>query len=174
MRDREILGVMKIAESVKAQLDEFRPKVPLLIALRKKGMTNRHWDQVTKAMGFDTPLRPDEGFNFAKALQIGLMDKVDKMVDIGETAGKEYQIEQMLESMITIWDGIKFQVQPYKNTFIIRGYDEIQVVLDEHIVNTQAMVFSPFKKYFEERIFEWDKTLKRISDILEEWAKFQG
>jgi dynein heavy chain len=34
------------------------------------------------------------------------------------------------------------------------------------------MVFSPFKKYFEERIFEWDKTLKKISDILEEWAKF--
>lgn len=35
------------------------------------------------------------------------------------------------------------------------------------------MVFSPFKKFFEERIFEWDKILKKIQDILEEWAKFQ-
>jgi dynein heavy chain len=44
MRDREITGVMKIAESVKSQLDEFKPKVPLLLALRKKGMNDRHWD----------------------------------------------------------------------------------------------------------------------------------
>ena len=43
MRDRDILGVMKIADSVKSQLEEFKPKVPLLSALRKKGMTDRHW-----------------------------------------------------------------------------------------------------------------------------------
>jgi dynein heavy chain len=34
------------------------------------------------------------------------------------------------------------------------------------------MVFSPFKKFFEDKILEWDKSLKKISDILEEWAKF--
>jgi dynein heavy chain len=35
------------------------------------------------------------------------------------------------------------------------------------------MLFSPFKKPFEARIMEWFNTLKRISDILEEWAKLQ-
>lgn len=104
---------------------------------------------------------------------MGLMDKVDFIADIGEKAAKEFGIETMLETMLGIWENVKFTIAPYKNTFIIKGYDEIQTVLDEHIVNTQAMVFSPFKKPFEERIVEWDKTLKRISDILEEWAKFQ-
>lgn len=173
MRDRDILGVMKIADSVKSQLEEFKPKVPLLSALRKKGMTDRHWAQVQKVMNFTEKLVPDENMTFNKLLNMGLMDKADKIVDIGETAGKEFQIEYMLESMKAVWDNIKFQIQPYKNTFIIRGYDEIQAILDEHIVNTQAMVFSPFKKFFEERIFDWDRTLKRISDILEEWSKFQ-
>ena len=42
----------------------------------------------------------------------------------------------MLDSMIAVWDTIKFQIVPYKNTFIIKGYDDIQVILDEHIVNT--------------------------------------
>lgn len=37
-KDKEIVHILKIAESVKAQVDEFRPKVPLLIALRKKGL----------------------------------------------------------------------------------------------------------------------------------------
>jgi dynein heavy chain len=34
-KDKEIIHILKIAESVKAQIDEFRPKVPLLSALRK-------------------------------------------------------------------------------------------------------------------------------------------
>jgi len=56
-------------------LDEFRPKVPLLLALRKKGMTERHWNLVSAAMGIiDPPLRPNEDFTFAKALELGLMD----------------------------------------------------------------------------------------------------
>lgn len=38
--------------------------------------------------------------------------------------------------MLNAWENIKFQTVPLKNTHIIRGYDEIQVVLDEHIVNT--------------------------------------
>ena len=100
------------------------------------------------------------------------MEKVDQIADIGEKAAKEFGIENMLESMLGIWENVKFTLSPYKNTYIIKGYDEIQVILDEHIINTQAMVFSPFKKPFEERIVEWDRILKRISDILEEWAKF--
>ena len=42
---------------VKAQLDEFRPKVPVMVALRKKGMTERHWDQISAKVGF--PVKPD-------------------------------------------------------------------------------------------------------------------
>jgi dynein heavy chain len=44
-------------------------------------------------MGIDPPIRPDENFTFEKVLEMGLMEKVDKIVDIGETAGKEYSIE---------------------------------------------------------------------------------
>jgi len=59
----------------------------------------------------------------------------------------------------------------YKTSFILRGYDEIQAILDEHIVNTQAMQFSHNKKPFEDRINRWSNRLKLMSDILEEWAK---
>ena len=76
--------------------------------------------------------------------------------------------------MMRAWEDINFDCVPYKSiTFIIRGYDDIGAVLDEHIVNTQAMQFSPFKKPFEEDLVTWNNTLKRMSDILEEWAKCQ-
>jgi dynein heavy chain len=44
--------------------------------------------------------------------------------------------------------------------------------VDEHLVNTQAMQFSPYKKPFEEEIIKWNNDLKRMSDILEEWANY--
>lgn len=47
-------------------------------------------------------------------------------------------------------------------------------MLDEHIVTTQAMIFSPYKKPFEEEIEEWNNTLMLVSDTLEEWVKCQG
>jgi dynein heavy chain len=47
-------------------------------------------------------------------------------------------------------------------------------MLDEHIVTTQAMQFSPFKKPFEEEIELWCTKLMLVSDTLEEWVKCQG
>lgn len=51
--------------------------------------------------------------------------------------------------MWKIWEDVNFDLTPYKNTFIVRGYDDIQAILDEHIVNTQMIQFSAFKKPFE-------------------------
>ena len=79
-----------------------------------------------------------------------------------------------LDEMQKICEGINFNLTAYKNTYLIRNYDDIQLVLDEHIVNTQSMQFSPFKKPFEERILNWNNKLKIMSDVLEEWAKCQG
>lgn len=73
-----------------------------------------------------------------------------------------------------MWESINFTLLPYKNTFLIKNYDEIQMVVDEHMVNTQSMQFSPFKKPFEKEIMDWNDKLKTMSDVLEEWAKCQG
>lgn len=60
------------------------------------------------------------------------------------------------------WENIEFDVQPYKNTgtFMLKTSDEISQMLDDHIVLTQSMAFSPFKKEFEERIGIWEQKLK--------------
>jgi hypothetical protein len=37
-------------------------------------------------------------------------------------------------------------------TFVLKGVDELQTLLDEHITTTQQIAFSAFKKPFAERI----------------------
>jgi dynein heavy chain len=58
-------------------------------------------------------------------------------------------------------------------TFILKGVDDLQTLLDEHVTMTQAMQFSAFKKPFEDRIDSWAETLSTVSDVLEEWIKVQ-
>ena len=103
---------------------------------------------------------------------MGLLEHKELCCEIGERAEKEFNIENMLNSMFAIWEGINFELPSYKDTtHIIKGADKIQEILDEHIVNTQAMQFSPFKKPFEQNIIDWNEKLKLMSDVLEEWIK---
>jgi dynein heavy chain len=153
-KDRNIAPVLKIANEVKKEIDDFRPKVPLMVALRKEGMKDRHWKQISDVCGFE--VQPGEDYTFTKILDMGLLEFTNQCQEVGERAYKEYLIETELAAMKKQWEDIVLELKPYvkgtTNTFVIRGYDDINTVLDDHIVKTQAMQFSPFKKPFEEEI----------------------
>lgn len=51
--------------------------------------------------------------------------------------------------------------------------DEMQQLLDDHIVMTQQISFSPYKGAFEQRIDEWEIKLKITSAVIEEWMDVQ-
>lgn len=48
MKDRGLTNIQSIADKIKASMEEFKPKVPLLVALKNKGMTTRHWEEISK------------------------------------------------------------------------------------------------------------------------------
>ena len=77
--------------------------------------------------------------------------------------------------MVSEWDGIVLEVVEYRETetCVIRVDEAITQALDDHIVMTQAMSFSPFKKPFEAKILEWERTLGMTSEVLDEWLVFQ-
>ena len=60
------------------------------------------------------------------------------------------------------WKAVVFEILAYKDTgtYIMKGSDECTQLLDDHIVMTQSMSFSPFKKPFEERINTWEGKLR--------------
>ena len=55
----------------------------------------------------------------------------------------------------------------------MKAAEEISQLLDDHIVMTQAMSFSPYKKPFENRIMNWESKLRMTQDVMEEWATCQ-
>ena len=59
------------------------------------------------------------------------------------------------------WEEMHFNFVQYKDTevHILSAFDEVQVLLDDHIVKTTTMKNSPFIKPFEEEVNQWDDNL---------------
>jgi dynein heavy chain len=52
-----------------------------MVALRKKGMTDRHWNEVSQKINLR--IEPTPGFTFSKVLEMGLMKNLETCIEIG-------------------------------------------------------------------------------------------
>lgn len=52
---------------------------------------------------------------------------------------------------------------------MLSAVDDIQVMLDDHILKAQTMRGSPYVKPFEEEMQKWEEKLLSMQDILDAW-----
>uniref|UniRef100_A0A4W3IJM0 Dynein axonemal heavy chain 1 n=1 Tax=Callorhinchus milii TaxID=7868 RepID=A0A4W3IJM0_CALMI len=173
---KDIPGCAQVAQDIRGRIEEFKPYIPLIQALRNPGMRNRHWELLSEQI--KVTVKPKANLTFAKCLQLKLQDHVEIIAKMAEIAGKEYSIEQALDKMEADWSDVLFDVMPYKQTgtFILKSPDDASQLLDDHIVMTQSMSFSPFKKEYEGRISTWEGKLLMLcgfQEVLEEWLQCQ-
>ncbi|XP_069045720.1 dynein axonemal heavy chain 1 isoform X1 [Lepisosteus oculatus] len=170
---KDVPGCLDIALVVRGKIEEFKPYIPLIQGLRNPGMRNRHWELLSERIQMN--VKPKANLTFARCLELQLQDHIHEIAKVAEVAGKEFAIEQALDKMEREWSTVAFEVLPYKETgtFILKSPDEASQLLDDHIVMTQSMSFSPFKKPFEERISTWESKLRMTQDVLEEWLTCQ-
>ncbi|CAH8612512.1 unnamed protein product [Heterobilharzia americana] len=169
----ELPGIQEVANQVKMSIEEFKPFIPLIQGLRNPGMRQRHWEELSEELGVN--IVPKSTLTFSKCLEMHLQDNIEIISKVADIAGKEYSIESALNKMVNDWEPIKFEIIPYKDTgtCIIKIGDEVNQLLDDHVVMTQSMNFSPYKKPFEERISHWETKLHLTQDVLDEWITCQ-
>jgi dynein heavy chain len=59
---------------------------------------------------------PIENFSTQQILSLNLKDSLELIQKIGESAAKEYQIEQALDKMEHEWENLNLQIHPYRET----------------------------------------------------------
>ncbi|TPX59753.1 hypothetical protein SpCBS45565_g07659 [Spizellomyces sp. 'palustris'] len=166
-------GCLAVATQMKDEMDEFKPYLPLIQALRNPGMRDRHWERLSEELNMK--IRPDTNLTLTDILKLNLLERVDSIAKVCDTAGKEYSIEAALDKMDNEWKNIGLEIISYKDTgtFIMKISDEVIRLLDDHIVMTQSMSFSPYKKPFAERIALWESKLRTVQEVVEAWMACQ-
>ncbi|ELT89912.1 hypothetical protein CAPTEDRAFT_157693, partial [Capitella teleta] len=171
----EFKGPMRAAATIKGKLEKFKINMPLINALCNPGIKDRHWEMMSVKVGFN--LKPNDDTPLSDMLEMNLEKYLDEMTEISSQASKEYALQMALEKMKADWEVIHFEFVPYKDKGIdiLSAIDDIQVILDDHIVKTTTMKNSPFIKPFEKEINSWDSRMVRLlKAILDSWLKVQA
>ncbi|CAF4763844.1 unnamed protein product [Pieris macdunnoughi] len=165
--------VQQVALTIRDDIDEFKPLIPVIQAVRNPGMKERHWNEFMEKAGITVTM--NEKQTFQMCLKQGMADHAGLIAEIGELASKEYVIEQSLDKMQNDWATKAMEMSPYKNTgtYIMKIADETLQLLDEHLLATQQLGFSPFKAAFELRIQEWDDKIRLTQKVVDEWIECQ-
>jgi len=114
LKDKEVPSIKRIAEQIKEMVEVFKPFVPMAVAMRTEGMKDRHWDQISAAVGFE--VKPFEGFTFQNCIDMNLQKYTDEICEIGERAGKEYNIETSLIRMKSEWTQVALSTKAFRQS----------------------------------------------------------
>ena len=149
----------EIADITKEQLEKFKLNLPLISTVCNPGLRERHWKEISQVIGFR--FQPDEATTLSSVLEKNIAVHIDKLETISAMATKEYSFEKALQKMYGEWANVEFVTTAYRDTgtYIMASVEDIQTLLEDHIVKTQTMKGSPFIKAFEEETTEWDAKL---------------
>eukprot|EP01041_Mallomonas_annulata_P000989 gene989-1935_t len=165
----------RIAESLQNEVKEFlQEEVPLMLLICNPGMKERHWTEIETITGIAVP--KGEVLTVNMMLELGLQHHTKEIEETCVAASKEYSLQIALDKMESEWKEMNFNTKEYRNTGtrILQSVDEIQMLLDDHIVKAQAMRQSRYIKPFLEQITKWEETLVTMQDILDNWLKVQA
>ncbi|KAI3380917.1 hypothetical protein SNEBB_002522 [Seison nebaliae] len=167
-------GPRRIAEQFKTKLDRFKQNLPLLKVISNPGLKKRHWDKFIELTGIDIPLTDES--NLFQMIELGLGKHLDKIEDVAGAASKEHSLEKALNKMRDEWKQVEFIFTTYRDTNvnILSSVDEIQLLLDDHVIKAQTMLGSPFVGPLEDQMKAWWERLVSIQDILDAWLKVQA
>ncbi|KAM7329251.1 hypothetical protein ACRRTK_010864 [Alexandromys fortis] len=163
----------RLAENVKLKIEKFKQHIPILNISCNPGMKDRHWQQISEIVGYE--IKPTETTCLANMLEFGFGKFVEKLEPISAAASKEYSLEKNLEKMKMDWVNMTFSFVKYRDTDtnILCAVDDIQLLLDDHVIKTQTMCGSAFIKPIEAETRKWEEKLVRVQENLDAWLKCQ-
>ena len=163
----------RISDAVRSKIEKFKVHLFVLETICNPGLRERHWELMGQELGFE--VKHGEDMTLSSMIDAGVHKLGDRLQEISSSASKEFSLEKAMGKMKDEWEHVRFACEPYRESgvSILSGVDDIQVMLDDHILKAQTMHSSAYIKPFEEEMKEWEDKLISMQDILDAWLRCQ-
>lgn len=150
-----------MCEKTAALVEKHKPYLPLYVEVANPALTQNHWRDIFETMGAGERYSSGHTYSVVQLVELGILDHLDAVANIGAAASKQYSMLKALEKMVAAWADLEFHCVQYKSSsvHVLGQTEEIQMLLDDQLMKIQAMNASPFVKPFKERAMEWEKTM---------------
>ena len=155
-------------------LTYFKNYYPLIKTLRSKGLALRHWRTIGQQLGFSIDPATVSLF---KILSLGL-DKEEQLKiikNISDIAQKEYAVQQALDNLDKEMKHVEFEFEaaPDNETKLCKGIPDIESLFEEFNLRVNVLKTNPHMKNFFEKLYEIEKTIKSVTEILVDFSILQ-
>lgn len=100
--------------ALRSRLESFSAYLPIIEALRTPGLKDRHWQQLSAALGHE--IRPEPSLALQFLVELGVPSHLTTCSSIAEVAAKEHSFERALEKMRMEWSNVALDVVAYKDS----------------------------------------------------------
>ena len=139
--------------------------------LRTDAIKDRHWKKLLKILSIHKPINDLILNDFWKA---PLMDMEKKLQEVINQASGELVLETYIKKSKDFWGNFELEMVRYKDKCkLIKGWDDMFTILDEHINSFQSMSNSPYYNVFKDNIEPWKDKLEKIRLLFNEWVDVQ-
>ena len=173
-----------IVEALLKVIRETRSQASFFTLFGHPSLFRRHFRQIYATLGaawYDEEDGNEDGPSTPTLAELenhGVFNPeyTEQLEEICGSAAKEHSLLKALEKMEEDWKPLEFECLEYKDTgtCILRSMDEVEQVLDDQLVRTQAMRGSRYIKQFEARATAREKCLKELESIISNRLKMQG
>ncbi|XP_053695545.1 dynein axonemal heavy chain 3 [Sabethes cyaneus] len=164
----------RVAEQIRMKIDKFKIYLPVMEAICRQGLGERHWAQISEELGQE--VNPEVQNPLGLMVDIDIMKIQNRLEEISNAAGKEYELNIQLVNMQEEWVDVKFVCVQYRDSdiSILSSVDDIQTLLDDHILKAQAMRGSPYIAALGSKATNWEDKLISMQDIIDTWLQVQA
>ena len=95
---------------------EFRPYLPIIIALKNPDFKSRHFDIIRKLKEPAFKIEYDLHESIQDLVKQGVMEIIDDITEVSEIATKERQLESQVQKMQSEWKTVRFTLEDYRDS----------------------------------------------------------
>ena len=165
-------GKDQVAEELSSKVKEITNMLPVIENLSIEALKSRHWVKIFQELEADVEYVEGRYFSLSELVEWGVMNIKDKVEEISATAAGEFSLENTVEEIRKAWEGTNFELSNYreqKDKFYITKVEDVLTQLEDHQVSVQTMLGNRYVAEIKQLIEEWDKKLRLVQDVIDEW-----